>query len=244
MRLRLHFERGRSLPAGPTAIGSVPAEATANMTINFFHLHLDLARIQARSTSLERVLESLSNAVSEGAKAIAAASASGDEDGFEAIGDEESGVMEGLVGTAFVVAQTHITGIVSSIVRLHEYSAAHGTQLTTSNGKKAGVVQLESAHVAASGFTRIQVIDALANYFKHSDEWKLPWSNLAGQSLKTAEVIIAIGGEENCTGNLRRGLKILGIDKDLLDLLHREVASWGERIIALYELELKSHGLI
>jgi hypothetical protein len=211
------------------------------MPVIYNNLLLEFARMYVRPTSLERVLDSLGNAVSESVKSIDTARARGDEEHLNAIGEEESGVLESLVGTAFVVAQTHITGIVSAIIRLHE---ANRSQLTICDGKRPGILHLASPQVATSGFNRIEVIEALANYFKHGDEWTAPWSALKGRSASTVKVILAIGCKANGTGNLCHGLKVLGIDQDLLGLLYREVAAWGKAVISAYEGELKIRGLV
>jgi len=214
------------------------------MPVNFYSLFLDLARIHANSEPIRRVLDSLSDAVTAARKTVDHAQANFAAEHYEALYEDESDVLESMVGTASVAAQTQITGVISTLKRLHNYAARHEVALTTITGSKDAIMQLASSPLTGTTFTRIQVINAFANYYKHGDEWKTPWSNLNALSQATAEIVEAAGGTENSSGNLRTGLKALGIVFDLLDCLHEEISKWAEALVAIYKSELKAIGLL
>lgn len=196
------------------------------------------------SHPLERVLSSLGDAVTESNKILERARTTGDEDYFDGVCDDESNVVESLIGAAFVASQAHITGVVSSIIRLGVQAAKDDHPLTSSTGKREGILRIESSMIGSPAFSRIQVIDAMANFFKHHDEWTVPWSKLNKNQKPTATVVVAVGGTEGATGNLRKGLNALGIDADLLGELHNEVSTWAAAAIKRYEEELRTIGLI
>lgn len=211
------------------------------VTYNFLLL---FAQIHIRSAPLGRVLNSLSTAVSECESIITQAEKKYGPECFDNLAEDESNVVDSLIGTAFVVTQTQITAIVSSVMRLHKQATADGRDLDSSDGTRDGIMRLGSPMADTSNFSRVQVIDAAANYFKHRDEWTNPWSRLNKQQDKTAKVILAIGGRENSTGNLRRALNALAIDRDLLESLHAEVDGWAEAALSIYRRELRSRGLL
>jgi hypothetical protein len=52
---------------------------------------------------------------------------------------------------------------------------------------------------------------ALANYFKHRDEWEhSDWAAFTGQRKDTVDVLQQVGLEPGSTGNLRKAAKIFG----------------------------------
>ena len=214
------------------------------MPVNLYSIFLDLARIHAHAEPIRRVLDSLSDAVISAKGTVNHAEANYAPEHYEAVCDDESDFVESLVGTAFVVAQAQITGVASSLKRLHDYAEEHGTSLTTTTGGKDSIMRLASPELPGTGSTRIQVINAFANYFKHHDEWVGPWANLERRSLATARIVEAAGGTANSTGTLRTGLEALGIDYDLLDQLHEEVSKWAEAVITAYSAELTAAGLL
>lgn len=214
------------------------------MPIALYEILLEFAKIHVHSSPLERVLSSLGDAVTEGARKIEHARQHYHEDHFDSVCDEESEVLESLVGTAFVVAQAQITGVVSSVMRLHKKAMSDGVQVAGLKGERREILRLNSPLLTETTYSRIQVIDAFANYFKHHDEWKVPWANLDNRSKATADIVAAAGATEGSSGNLRTGLTALGIDYDLLDRLHEEIATWASDVVKTYRSELQAKGLV
>ncbi len=200
------------------------------------------AEMSRPSDALFRILEHLSGAVSECDEILKRAVADGNEDYYLMIGEEESDVVENLVGTAFVVTQTAITAVVSAVKRIHVQLTSDKVTFPLQCGKE-NVLRLGSPLLGNTGYSRIQVIDALANYFKHQDEWTVPWSKLNKNQRPTSLIIESVGGKSGSTGNLRTGLDALGIDTDFLRILHGDVQAWQRAVIGTYKAELVRAGL-
>jgi hypothetical protein len=143
----------------------------------------------------------------------------------------ESETVEGLIGTAFVLYQTYLTSVVSSVKGL----ATDGYAGAPS--KKVDVLRLESAPItAAVSYSRMEVVNAVANYFKHRDEWPADWSAATGQTKDTVDVISAIGLSSNEHFNLMKAAKALGDDAfDGTCPLVREMQSWREAVLKKIE---------
>jgi hypothetical protein len=206
---------------------------------------LTFARMYVHAAPLERVLDALSSAVTQCTQAIREAEATGDEEHLNDVGEQQSDIVEGLLGAAFVVAQAHINGVVASMQRLAEHTLANGHPLTSCSGQRREILRIEPRPVGASPYTRVEVINAMANFFKHKDEWTVPWSHLKKPEQKnTAKIVLAIGGRESSTGNLRIALKALDIDPDRLTDLHAEIFAWGTSVLRAVQLELRTRGLV
>ena len=199
-----------------------------------------------RAATLERVLETLAEAVRECGKVIDRAKLSEDEDYIDAVVDDECEVLESIVGTAFVAAQTEITRVKTHIQRIHSCAKRDGHILKSSNGTKSGILKLGSP--PGVEYSKVQLIDAFANYFKHRDDnqWRLPWTEIdpKAQAKQTAVLITAAGAQEGSSGNLRSGLESLGIDYEDLIGLHKEVTAWAKAVAETYEGELKALKLL
>jgi hypothetical protein len=91
-------------------------------------------------------------------------------------------------------------------------------------------------------YSKVEVVNALANYFKHQDEWLGSWDQLQGPARQTAEIIRSIGAEEYSTGNLRTGARWLGVADDIR-LLSHVVGQWRSKIVGAYAEDVKRLGL-
>jgi len=80
---------------------------------------------------------------------------------------------------------------------------------------------------------------ALANYFKHREEWdKLDWSALDKQSRRTAEVIEQVQLASGSTGNLRRGFSALHNNSYAeLKILAEIIDAWSAKVLAVCKAE-------
>ncbi len=54
---------------------------------------------------------------------------------------------------------------------------------------------------------------------------------------------MSAGAKHGSSGNMRTGLKALGIYTDFLRDLHKEVSDWQRRVIGTYESDLEKMGL-
>jgi len=131
---------------------------------------------------------------------------------------------ENILGIAFVTAQTYITGTLSDVNDI------------ANNGKKVNKDQLLKGYsdkLENSDMTKIELCDAIANYFKHHDEWA-NWSPTE-RNRKTISVLIAAGIKETDEYPCDKAASLLWSNNDedlepLLDLLTK----WREATIRHY----------
>ena len=129
--------------------------------------------------------------------------------------DDECGKIESLIGLSFVVCQISITGFVSTIIKLYsnylsEYPEKNGAILVPS---KRELLKISDGICIRSKKTKVQIMDAFANYYKHQDEWGYNWDNPIGPSKATIELLRLEGIKSGSTGNFRDGARILGNTK-------------------------------
>ena len=211
-----------------------------NMVTNALLTLLDLA---LRDTTFENVLRHLGEGVSAASRR--ANSPEGHEDWVDAVVDEECDFIEDILGAAVVVCQTRITAITSLALQLGQRALDKGTPFAAFGGRKEDVRALgEAASLPAvpgkSSFSKVEVLWALANYFKHRDEWrKMDWTKLSGQEQRTVEVIAAVGLRSGSTGNLRQGAQVLGNASYAdTDVFAQAVNEWGEKVRDAIKKEL------
>jgi len=218
------------------------------MPVNLYRLHLALVKLRIDTDPLRRVLSPIGEAIKDISGYLEDLEKKGySSDHIDAIVDDETVIIEELLGVAFVVCQTHITGIVSRIIRLHNYLASQGNEVSrTASQLKKDLLQMGGAQIPNAGQSQVEVINAFANYFKHRDEWPHRWSSLRRKDRKeTAKIIHAVGASEGSTGNFRVGAEALGIAtyhdvKLFADILE----NWGKKLLALYQRKLHSRNLI
>ena len=195
---------------------------------------------------IDRILIPLGEAIRESCQAIDRADKIGNKLYYSVVEDEETLLIENLLGSAFVVCQTYISSVVSRVIKLHRYyeSKSGGVILTSSNGTKRGLMSTCSNRVRATEYTEVQVMDAFANYFKHREEWRTGWEGLSKRNRGTASVIQSVGAEPGSTGNLRTGAEALGITEyDNLILFYTILRNWHSKIYERYKKELTMKGL-
>jgi hypothetical protein len=214
--------------------------------MNIYLMLITLIRFRAQSPTLERVLTSLGAAVGACSEAITQAKESRDPEFIETVVEEECDVVENLIGAAFVAGQAEITGVISPVMRLHKRAATDGHILTSTDGTKSGIMRLGTPVRPSLPYSHVEVINAFANYFKHHDEWHVRWAALTGLAKQTADTIMALGATEGSTGNLRKGIEVLGIAKKYADLVNVSgmVSDWANAVFTTYESELRRLGSI
>jgi len=156
--------------------------------------------------------------------------------------DDECDQIEDLLGLSFVACQLYITTVVSHCKGLHDLHKQQtgNRQIAGHTGEKQGLLQRCEVCVAGTPYTAITAIDALANYFKHRNEWHFDWSVLKGNVQRTALVIQALGVKSGCTGNLRKGFEAIFGDSDYQQVLRlgHVLRNWADALKAEYQREL------
>jgi hypothetical protein len=151
-----------------------------------------LLKIAVEDDTYEDVLAALS----KGIKECAERADMGDEDAeFECI------KVEMLLGTAYVVCQAKITAVVEAAARVNGWDREQSAERA----------QLRATGPRTLGYTKVEMLWALGNYFKHRDQWAVgEWANPNRSNRKTIEVLTAMGLRETSDANLRDGAETLG----------------------------------
>jgi hypothetical protein len=175
-------------------------------------------------------------------------------------GDEQEQI-EGLLGVAFVAAQVYLTTVRTSMLRASELSQKKkGSPLsfiTDPNNGGYSIFDCDNPVEPKSGRRYIIVVNAVANYWKHHDEWSerldmaqgrefgetlLPrWDTSAVKSgeRKTIEIVTAIGMWPNRSINMQVAALTLGI-AELWDLspLRKSLDDWARCLLKRAHKEL------
>jgi hypothetical protein len=127
---------------------------------------------------------------------------------------------EGILGIAFIAAQAYITGVVA------DFNEAN------INYKKDSKFKLLSSYseLVKENVTSVQLIDTVANYYKHNDEWS-NWE-VNNRNKHTIEILIACGITINTEFPCYEAATILWPEneiKELSNLLNILVA-WREQV--------------
>src|ERR1035438_2103365 len=94
-------------------------------------------------------------------------------------------VAEHFIGSAFVLGQATITQTVSLVKRMHE-DAGKPSWIPSEKGK---IMDTASPIHVETGLSKIAIINAVANYYKHRYEW---WDDWSGPSNRSETINIAV----------------------------------------------------
>src|SRR6266540_5236015 len=121
--------------------------------------------IKVNNEMLEDVHCALESAISEALSRINNAVSKGDEELVEALTEGYTNQIEQLLGVAFVTAQVFITGVRTALNKVRKNCKQQKLN-------KEEMFKLESNLMQnLPEYTEIQVINAIANYWKHHEEW-------------------------------------------------------------------------
>ena len=133
--------------------------------------------------------------------------------------------IEDLLGIAFVTAQSYITGTVSDIPKL--------TKLK-SRPTKRELLQIFADRLPGYGITTLELCDAIANYWKHHEEWE--GLSVTDRNKRTIDTLNGVGiGEQdyfpcNSTANILWPREASNLE-ELIGLL----SSWRQQVIEAYK---------
>ncbi len=130
---------------------------------------------------------------------------------------------ENILGVAFVVAQTYILGTVEDVNKIRDRES------------KASINKIDfysdNHHIKINGVSSILLINSIANYYKHHDEWDMWPTNLTGEVLagvgitKDTEFPYYVAAtklrNENEIGDLKNLLKIISTWRGYILLKHK-----------------------
>ena len=182
---------------------------------------MNLYEIDWRYSSIRNIFGTLSESLQTVVDKLHEAEQSGDDIAFDFALEQA----EGLCGIAFVAAQTYIAGTVADVNRI----ASSSTSL-----KKDQLLRNYSDDLAQINLTKLELCDAMANYFKHHDEWQR-WSG-RGRKQKTVAILQTIGIKESDNYPCIKAVHIL-LSQDEWDLipLLKLLSKWRESVIETYK---------
>jgi hypothetical protein len=133
--------------------------------------------------------------------------------------------IENLLGIAFIAAQTYITGTVADANHLLD----SGNRLA-----KEQLAKNYSDELPGTTVTKIELIDAIANYYKHHDEWDT--GSATGRNQRTISTLRGAGIIAEDDFPCRRAAEILWANNDSSDLrpLLSLISDWRQAVIAAY----------
>ena len=124
---------------------------------------------------------------------------------------------EMLLGLGFVAAQAYVLGAWTDLNRIRESSPR--APITKSDCYASDTITVHA------GITRIHVINATANYFKHHDEWR------AWPQNETARILTIIGITPETEFPCIHATELLCGPAWRLIVLHQIVKEWREHVI-------------
>lgn len=200
-----------------------------------------LLAVKGRGETLERLHRAIESEITESIKRIADAGASSNDDFAEAVVEEECLAIEELLGLAFVAAQSFINAIRTELVSVAQiYAHDFGKALSFAPDPKLDALKLAPTF-APTNVSVVETINAVANYWKHSEEWPLGeetaggriravWnmSSLKGIQKTSVAIAINLGLKPNSSGNMRTAAKALGmVEYDDLSPIRHVLTNWA-----------------
>lgn len=214
----------------------------------------ELVRLGLEGDTLERLHAAVEREIVLASPRIKQAARSGDQWYLDAVTDDECDRIEELLGLAFVAAQTFITRVRCRIASLSD-GCKHelGRPLSFVGDSKAyGVLKIGDAMPGKSAYTEIETINAVANYWKHQEDWPTRleerddylasvWdtAQMRSNEKRTVEIVASIGMSPSSTGNLRMAAQTLDITSyENLSPVREKLRRWADAICEKARFEI------
>ena len=200
--------------------------------LNHQRMNLEWFRIGLHADWLRDVMTALGNGIKDSIRRLDKAGASKDAEWMEAVAEEEGEVIERLLGGAFVICQVQITETWTRCQRVLERCKVKDWKPT-----KGEILRLGEQVQSCPGRSKVEALDAAANYFKHREQWKdAEWKGLGKLQQPTADAVQEIGARPRSSGNLRTIAEALGLEHHkTLNPLFEMLEDWGSRVIGQLE---------
>jgi hypothetical protein len=186
---------------------------------------MNVYEIDWRISYIRRVVEALSQGINSVDRELEISEQSNDPHSPPSDPLDAAEHVENLLGIAFVTAQTYTTGAVSDIPRL-----THSLCKPT----KRQLLQEFSDSLPGCTITKMELCDAIANYWKHHEEWD-KWSTTTNNKT-TLDILRCVGIDEKENFPCQRVADILWPDSwRNLEKLPELIAEWRQKIIDAYK---------
>ena len=208
---------------------------------------LILVRLAATDESLDRLHAGIENDIEEALRTVERANL-GTEDYLELVMEEESASVEELLGLAFVAGQVFINNVRSRVaVVSQEFRRAFNRSLSfVADGDKKAfcVLKIGDSIRTDSPYTAAQLINAIANYWKHEGDWPTCERKERGRLLRvwdtarmekiaqsTVKIVCSIGMTPFSGGNLRKAVDYLEVtDYRNLSPIRQKLKQWASLV--------------
>lgn len=216
---------------------------------------LHLASVSWEEESLERLHRAIEREIARSARAIERAQ-SRDQDFIETVIDEECPHIEQLLGLAFVAAQNFITTVRTRWADLIPVCKTNFPRFKSPIDPKNLLKQSPPLRTGST-YTTLEAINAVANYWKHCDEWPViekkiqsggrvkgidTWdlNSMNRNPKRTAEIALALGMSYGSTGNLRTAAEKLGVsDYGNLSPVRKILSDWAGSLYQKMQVEIR-----
>jgi len=202
---------------------------------------LELADLAVDNATLDDLYSALEQAITSSSRRIKGADDNGDEWWQEAVKDHESDQIEQLLGLAFLAAQLFITTVRKRFDALSTACRAAGKKLNFDTN------------------TEIKKINAVANYWKHHEEWptrlepkdddemRVVWDHTEMEKKnhihqkETAEIVESIGMSPSSRGNLFIAAEAFGVAEfEDLSPIRNKLRDWADRLLKKTQSEVSA----
>ncbi|MFA4907069.1 MAG: hypothetical protein WC602_02235 [archaeon] len=145
-------------------------------------------------------------------------------------------ILELQTGLILLLCQSYISQVISMVRHIHsDLSKIFGVDFSSYPYKKMDLISNFNPKVNGTEYTEIEVIDALANYFKHHEEWGGKISSLTGNSRRTADIVSQIGADLSMalwsSRNLTICIKRIGVTSlDMIYIIPGKIDTWKQNI--------------
>lgn len=140
--------------------------------------------------------------------------------------DEALEQLESFLGVGFIVAQTYIEGSVADI-----------SKLTKTKPNKKNLLKNFNDSISGTAITKMQLCDAVANYFKHHDGWANDWTLISDGRIKpTVDTLGEVGITQTTTYPCQEAAKTLwSVNTPDLEVLLSMLVEWRGKAVAAYK---------
>ncbi len=180
---------------------------------------------------LEKMLSFPSSGLAEIHKQFSEIEGISNEEHRDSLIDDLCDDLEEVLGLSFLICQKRITQVQSKV--LWAQNRIIGEKMNPIFPELMGVSSgefcrglrklspvIHTQHLGATpqvAPSKVEAIWAVANFYKHSDEWHTTdWSAIIGPSKQTADVIMACGVKSSSTGQFRDAYEALAGNSDYI----------------------------
>lgn len=212
--------------------------------------------IQISNSPLERIHRALEAEIDRGVRRIERAEKNGDPEYLDSVIDDECDEVEELLGIGFVAGQSFVNRVKSRLISLNRVCQDDfgGPLALLASGKSPHVLLKYGGTFTETQFSAAEIVNGVANYWKHADEWTTcevkannryirTWdvSKMSPIQKGTVELVSALGLSPGSTGNLRDAAKIMGITKyQDLTPMRKELMAWAKNVYDMAAADLNT----